>query len=85
MNLTGGTFSSGFHIFSLIWAPNHFQWLIDNQPYLIFNRSQVSGFPFDLPQFFIFNVAVGGNWPKPPDGTTVFPQNMIVDYIRVYQ
>ncbi len=83
--LTGGTFSSGFHIFSLIWAPNHLQWLIDNKPYLYLNRSQVSGFPFDLPQFFIFNVAVGGNWPLAPDATTVFPQNMIVDYIRVYQ
>jgi hypothetical protein len=84
-DLSGSTFNSGFHTFSLIWAPNHFQWLIDGQPYLYYDKSQVNGFPFDLPQFFIFNVAVGGQWPGDPDGTTVFPQNMIVDYIRVYQ
>jgi hypothetical protein len=85
-SLSVGKFSTGFHIFSLVWAPNHFQWLIDNQPYLYFSRSQVSGFPFDLPQFFIFNIAVGGQWPGDPDPlTTIFPQNMIVDYIRVYQ
>jgi hypothetical protein len=30
-------------------------------------------------------VAVGGNWPGSPDGTTVFPQTMLVDYVRVYQ
>jgi beta-glucanase (GH16 family) len=35
--------------------------------------------------FFIFNVAVGGNWPGSPDQTTVFPQKMHVDYVRVFQ
>jgi hypothetical protein len=35
--------------------------------------------------FLILNVAVGGNWPGSPDGTTVFPQSMYVDYVRVFQ
>ncbi|MEC7389180.1 MAG: glycoside hydrolase family 16 protein, partial [Pseudomonadota bacterium] len=35
--------------------------------------------------FFIFNIAVGGNWPGYPDSTTVFPQRMVVDYVRVFQ
>ena len=35
--------------------------------------------------FLIFNVAVGGNWPGNPDATTVFPQKMVVDYVRVFQ
>ncbi|HPM31801.1 MAG TPA: glycoside hydrolase family 16 protein, partial [Chryseolinea sp.] len=35
--------------------------------------------------FFIFNVAVGGEWAGSPDNTTVFPQRMVVDYIRVFQ
>ena len=39
---------------------------------------------FTQPQFLILNVAVGGNWPGNPDGTTVFPQQMLVDYVRVY-
>jgi beta-glucanase (GH16 family) len=40
---------------------------------------------FDHPFFIILNVAVGGSWPGSPDGTTVFPQTMLVDYVRVYQ
>jgi beta-glucanase (GH16 family) len=35
--------------------------------------------------YFIFNVAVGGNWPGNPDASTVFPQQMKVDYVRVFQ
>jgi len=84
-DLQNGTFSSGFHNFTLIWTPSYFKWLVDSHQYLSFSRAEVSQFPFDLPQFFIFNVAVGGNWPGSPDLTTRFPQNMIVDYIRVYQ
>lgn len=84
-DLPNGTFSSGFHNFTLIWTPNNFKWLVDGHQYLSFSRTEISPFPFDLPQFFILNVAVGGNWPGPPDQTTRFPQHMIVDYIRVYQ
>ena len=38
---------------------------------------------FDHPFFLILNVAVGGNWPGAPDATTLFPQQMLVDYVRV--
>ena len=41
--------------------------------------------PFNSYFFFIFNVAVGGNWPGPPNATTQFPQRMFVDYVRVFQ
>jgi len=40
---------------------------------------------FDHQFFIILNVAVGGSWPGSPDSTTVFPQTMQVDYVRVYQ
>ena len=40
---------------------------------------------FTQPQFLLLNVAVGGNWPGRPEATTVFPQRMFVDYVRVYQ
>ncbi len=40
---------------------------------------------FDHPFFIVLNVAVGGDWPGSPDATTVFPQTMLVDYVRVYQ
>jgi len=83
--LSSGTFSTSFHLFSFIWTPNNLRWLVDGYQYLNINLSSISGFPINFPQFFIFNVAVGGNWPGYPDETTTFPQHMIVDYIRVYQ
>lgn len=84
-SLPAGKFSTGFHKFTLVWTPNSMIWYVDNQRFFYQGRSEISAFPFDLPKFFIFNVAVGGNWPGSPDGTTLFPQHMIVDYIRVYQ
>ena len=39
---------------------------------------------YDHPFFIILNVAVGGRWPGSPDETTVFPQTMLIDYVRVY-
>jgi beta-glucanase (GH16 family) len=34
--------------------------------------------------FIILNLAVGGTWPGSPNGTTVFPSTMLVDYVRIY-
>jgi beta-glucanase (GH16 family) len=38
---------------------------------------------FDHPFFLLMNVAVGGDWPGNPDASTVFPQTMLEDYVRV--
>ncbi|MDQ2720931.1 MAG: glycoside hydrolase family 16 protein [Bacteroidota bacterium] len=79
-------FSQKFHVFSIVWNNSKIEWYVDNNKYFTGNKSDVNGnYPFDNPFFFILNVAVGGNWPGNPDGTTVFPQRMIVDYVRVYQ
>jgi beta-glucanase (GH16 family) len=83
--LAGSKYSSGFHVFSLIWTSNQLKWFVDGQQFYLVTRGEAPAFPWDLPQFFIFNVAVGGNWPGIPDANTTFPQNMIVDYIRLYQ
>ena len=84
-SLANDKFSSGFHVFSIVWTPNRLVWMVDRQQFFSLNRSEIPEFPFDLPQFIICNVAVGGNWPGSPDQTTLFPQHMIVDYIKVYQ
>ncbi len=80
-------FSQKFHVFSMIWKRDSLTWLVDNQPYLSANPSNLSNYPaaFNNSQFFIFNVAVGGLWPGTPPTTTVFPQRMFVDYIRVFR
>jgi beta-glucanase (GH16 family) len=41
--------------------------------------------PFDQPFYLVMNVAVGGRFPGNPDRTTVFPAEMVVDYVRVYE
>jgi hypothetical protein len=84
--LPTGDFSDKFHVFSLNWTADNMEFLMDDIVYFRTNRSQVGSiYPFNEPFFFIFNVAVGGNWPGAPDATTVFPQQMVVDYVRVFK
>lgn len=86
--LSGGEkFADEFHVFSLIWEEDNIQILMDDVPYFEIGKPDLGNnpYPFNQPFFFIFNVAVGGNWPGSPDNTTVFPQRMIVDYVRVFQ
>lgn len=84
--LSSGDFSDKFHVFSIVWDKNKITWYLDNKSFKEFsNTANFSGYPFNKPFFFIMNVAVGGNWPGSPDATTVFPKEMFVDYIRVFQ
>jgi hypothetical protein len=84
-SLTTGDFSDQFHVFTLRWDINSIQWYVDNQLFKSFTNAGVSNYPFNSNFFFIFNIAVGGNWPGNPDATTTFPQEMVVDYVRVFQ
>ncbi|MFM6935157.1 MAG: family 16 glycosylhydrolase [Flavobacteriales bacterium] len=83
--LPSGKFSDEFHVFSIIWNQNSITWLVDDVPYNTLNTTPAGLSEFQEKFFLIFNVAVGGNWPGNPDGTTVFPQTMYVDYVRVFQ
>lgn len=82
--LESGDLSDQFHVYSIVWEENQIQWFLDNTHYKTFAKKD-NGYPFNAPQFFIMNVAIGGNWPGNPDQTTVFPQEMVVDYVRVFQ
>jgi beta-glucanase (GH16 family) len=86
----GKKLAADFHTYGVIWAPHRMQFYID-APSNIFatftpaNLPKHASWPFDSGKFFILlNVAVGGNWPGSPDSTTTFPQEMLVDYVRVY-
>jgi beta-glucanase (GH16 family) len=85
--LPSGTFADKFHVFTTIWSADNVEILMDDISYYKFNRSNVgaAAYPFNEPFFLIFNVAVGGDWPGSPDGTTTFPQQMVVDYVRVFK
>lgn len=84
--LSPGSFDQEFHVYSLIWEQDLIKILVDDKQYFQISKTEIgSTYPFNADFFFIFNIAVGGNWPGSPDGTTVFPQRMVVDYVRVFQ
>lgn len=85
--LPNGNFNDQFHVFSLEWKTDQIKWLIDGNVYATINKADLNGnnYPFNEKFYFLINLAVGGNLPGSPDASTVFPQWLIVDYIRVYQ
>nr|WP_239088346.1 glycoside hydrolase family 16 protein [Planosporangium mesophilum] len=82
----GRPFADDFHTFAVDWTPGAVAWSVDGVQYLRHTSAETNGNPwvFDHPFFMILNVAVGGVWPGSPDGSTVFPQQMVIDYVRVY-
>ncbi|MGB9858253.1 MAG: carbohydrate binding domain-containing protein [Dictyoglomaceae bacterium] len=86
--LPSGDFSQDFHIFAIEWDPIGISWYVDDQKFFTITRPEIElygNWVFDHPFFIILNSAVGGYWPGYPDSTTVFPQKMYVDYIKVYK
>lgn len=80
-------FADDFHIYAVEWEPTQIRFYVDSNNYATFNKANWpanGAWVFDHPFFIILNVAVGGNWPGSPDATTQFPQQMLVDYVRVY-
>lgn len=76
-----------YHIYSVEWDSTAIKWLVDGHKYWSGNiaNNVNSTDEFHKPFFILLNMAVGGSWPGNPDGTTVFPDTMFVDYVRVYQ
>lgn len=82
------SYQEKFHVYSINWENNLIEFMVDDVVYhTITPASMKNGqpYPFNKNFFFIFNIAVGGNWPGAPDSSTRFPQYMIVDYVRVFQ
>ncbi|WP_254631557.1 family 16 glycosylhydrolase [Curtobacterium sp. Csp1] len=86
-NPTGAAFADDFHVFGVDWRPDSITWLVDGVERGTVTRAAVGTNPwvFDKPFFVVLNVAVGGTWPGSPDATTRFPQQMLVDWVRVWQ
>jgi len=80
-----GVFADEYHVFSIEWDPSSIRWFVNNTLFHEIDITASHMSEFQENYFFIFNVAVGGNWPGSPDGTTRFPQQLKVDYIRVFQ
>ncbi|GGF13101.1 glycoside hydrolase family 16 protein [Hymenobacter cavernae] len=85
ITLPSGNFSDDYHLFSMIRSQDQMRFFLDGKLYYTFTSGDASPYPFNNPFFVILNVAVGGDFLGNPDATTVFPQQMAVDYVRFYQ
>jgi beta-glucanase (GH16 family) len=83
--LDSGTFADEYHVFSIIWDNTSIIWYVNDIKFSEIDITPSHMTEFHHEFFLIFNVAVGGRWPGSPDETTIFPQQMKVDYIRVFQ
>jgi len=81
-------FADDFHVFAVEWEPTAIRFYVDKDLYatrIPSDLPQGTKWVYDHPFFLLLNVAVGGGWPGSPDASSVFPQEMLVDYVRVYR
>ena len=84
--LQNDRFDTGFHVFGIEWGPNYINYYVDDVLYNQITPSDVTGeWVFNKPFYILINLAVGGSFVGSPTNETVFPQTMLVDYIRVYK
>ncbi|MYW14667.1 family 16 glycosylhydrolase [Streptomyces sp. SID2955] len=81
----GQAFADAFHTFAVDWAPDSITWSVDGNVYQRRTPADLGGktWVFNKPFFLILNLAVGGYWPGDPDGSTQFPQTLVVDSVSV--
>jgi len=87
---SGESFGDDFHVFYIEWAPNSVSFYVDGNLYATQTPSSPgvpagAPWPFNAPFFLILDLAVGGDYLGSPDGSTVFPQQMLIDYVRVIE
>nr|WP_202490259.1 lectin [Streptomyces sp. SID8381] len=81
----GQAFADAFHTYAVDWAPDSITWSVDGNVYQRRTPADLGGktWVFNKPFFLILNLAVGGYWPGDPDGSTSFPQQLVVDSVSV--
>jgi beta-glucanase (GH16 family) len=80
-----GILNDEFHVFSIVWDAQKIVWLKDGIEYHSLDITPAEMDEFQKPFFFLLSLSVGGRTLGTPDETSVFPQEMSVDYIRVFQ
>ena len=84
--LENDRFDTGFHVFGIEWTPEYINYYVDDVLYNQITPADVTGeWVFNKPFNIIINLAVGGSFVGAPNDETAFPQNMLVDYVRVYK
>jgi beta-glucanase (GH16 family) len=77
-------YHTGFHTYAVEWEATRLRFYVDGV--LHFTVNETASRPiFETPMNIILNLAVGGDFGGDPNGSTVFPQIMDVEYVRVWQ
>ena len=93
INFPTGQTAAQWHTYGMIWTKGSVAYYIDDpkHPYVTYTTADMAKlkgavWPFDVGQsnFFLLNLAIGGDWPGAPNASTPFPSEMLVDYVRVY-
>lgn len=81
------TDATQFHVYSIEWDSTEIRWYLDGNQYHIMNiANDINGTgELNNHMYLILNLAVGGNWPGSPNASTVFPAQLVIDYVRVYK
>ena len=77
----GTDFSAGFHIYAVEWSPEELIYYIDGVEFQRVASENIAS----QDMYLILTLAIGGVFPGSPDETTVFPAELIVDHVRVFQ
>jgi beta-glucanase (GH16 family) len=84
--LPEGQSVTDWHMYAIEWSPQAIQWQVDGGTTRTLTREEAgAGWVFDHPFYIVLNLAVGGDWPGAPNSETVFPAQMLVDYVRVHR
>jgi len=86
LTTSADSLQNDFHVYAIEWNEKEICWYFDEEQFFKLTPEEVPGkWGFDHPFFIILNLAIGGLWPGYPDETTLFPQFLCADYVRVYQ
>lgn len=77
----------GFHTYKAEWTKDFIKFYMDDQLVYTFSPEvkDASTWPFNKQFYVLLNMAIGGNFGGPEIDDTIFPQDYIIDYIKVYQ
>jgi beta-glucanase (GH16 family) len=84
MTYPKGNLHDSFHLYAAEWTSDSMRWYCDDSNFTTLTKAKNANLPFDRQFYFILNLAVGGNFDGNSDATTIYPESLVVDYVRVY-